>query len=110
MNIHLGNESRNVRRDRNDVSAKARVTRPRGFGVIDPGIKIAMKARMTNTTVMAVRENFLISVFTSTSNEQSRYQIKQAAIERGVEQRRMPDKVVNTCWHKYPAHQPENRQ
>jgi hypothetical protein len=28
MNIHLGNESRNVRRDRNDVSAKARVTRP----------------------------------------------------------------------------------
>lgn len=39
MNIHLGNESRNVRRDRNDVSAKARVTRPRGFGVIDPGIK-----------------------------------------------------------------------
>ncbi len=65
---------------------------------------------MTNTTVMAVRENFLISVFTSTSNEQSRYQIKQAAIERGVEQRRMPDKVVNTCWQKYPAHQPENRQ
>ncbi|SRN38900.1 Uncharacterised protein [Shigella flexneri] len=39
MNIHLGNESRNVRRDRNDVSAKARVTRPGGFGVIDPGIK-----------------------------------------------------------------------
>lgn len=32
-------ESRNVRRDRNDVSAKARVTRPGGFGVIDPGIK-----------------------------------------------------------------------
>jgi hypothetical protein len=68
-----------------------------------------MKARMTNTTVMAVRGNFLISVFTSTS-KQSRYQIKQAAIERGVEQRRMPDKVVDTCWHKYPAHQPENRQ
>ena len=77
MNIHLGNESRNVRRDRNDVSAKARVTRPGGFGVIDPGIKNCDEARMTNTTVMAVRENFLISVFTSTSNEQSRYQIKQ---------------------------------
>ncbi len=53
---------------------------------------------MTNTTVMAVRENFLISVSPFTLNEQSRYQIKQAAIERGVEQRRMPDKVVDTCW------------
>ena len=65
---------------------------------------------MTNTTVMAVRENFLISVFTSTSNEQSRYQIKQAAIECGVEQRRMPDKVVDTCWHKYPAHHDNGKQ
>lgn len=92
------------------TSALKRASRVGGFGVIDQALKIAMKARMTNTTVMAVRENFLISVFTSTSNEQSRYQIKQAAIERGVEQRRMPDKVVDTCWHKYPAHQPENRQ
>lgn len=39
MNIYLGNEFRNVRRDRNDVSVKARVTRLGGFGVIDLGIK-----------------------------------------------------------------------
>ncbi|GCV34796.1 hypothetical protein HmCmsJML040_04172 [Escherichia coli] len=36
--------------------------------------------------------------------------MKEAAIGRGVKQRRKPDKVVNTCVHKYPAHQPENRQ
>ena len=59
---------------------------------------------------MAVRKRFLVSVFTSTSNKQTRQQVKQAAVERSIEQRRMPDKIIDPGWDQHAAHQPEDRQ
>jgi hypothetical protein len=54
-----------------------------------------MAASRTSSKVMAMRSIFNDRVFTAASNEKTRNQIKQTAIQRGIEQRRMPDKIVN---------------
>ncbi|EJK89252.1 hypothetical protein UUU_38750 [Klebsiella pneumoniae subsp. pneumoniae DSM 30104 = JCM 1662 = NBRC 14940] len=59
---------------------------------------------------MAVRRIFLVSVFTSTSNEQARYQIKKAAIERRIKQCWVPDKIVNAGRNQQSVHQPKDSQ
>jgi hypothetical protein len=45
--------------------------------------------------VIAIRVIFIEKFFTATSNEKTGNQIEQTAVQRGVKQRWMPDKIVN---------------
>lgn len=59
---------------------------------------------------MAVREIFLISLFTMTSDEHSGYNVEQTAEESGIKQGWMPDPVIESGWRNHTPYQPEQHQ
>jgi hypothetical protein len=60
--------------------------------------------------VIAIRAIFIEKFFTATSNEKTGNQIEQTAVQRGIKQRWMPDKIVNPGGLQQATQQKKQRQ